>query len=192
MTDGIEDEIQQTEQTIEQVQNQFETLEQKVDQLQEQKISKLAEKVDFESSDLDVDDLKEFLKRPYLVNEAGEDTYEVVVPRFVDFQVGRLDRQVENYNVFIVDKYTKWMTGVPAELQDEIDLDDNTRFTVKGDVLEYDEQDKNTVEEDPEIQEHVSDVTEEKATIKQGHEFELIADLIDGDKQVLKSDAKSS
>lgn len=179
MTESIEDEIQQTEQTIEKVQNQFETLEQKVEQLQEQKISKLAEKVDFESSDIDVDDLKEFLKRPYLVNEAGEDRYEVVVPQFVGFQVGKLDRQVENYNVFVVDKYTKWMTGIPAELQDEIDLDDDPRFTVKGDVLEYDEEDRNTVEEDSDIQDHVSDVTDEKATIKQGHEFELIADLIE-------------
>jgi type II secretory pathway component PulK len=62
---------------------------------------------------------------------------------------------------------------------------------VEGDVLEYEEQDRNTVEEDPEIQDHVSDVTDAKAMIKQGYDFELIADLIDGDKQVLKSDAKS-
>jgi DNA excision repair protein ERCC-3 len=101
------------------------------------------------------------------------------VPAFLDFQVGRLDRQVENYNVFVVDKYTKWMTGVPEFLKDEIDLDDESKFQVSGDVLEYEEDEKDRVESDQDIQKHVSDIEDTKATIKQGHEFELIADLIE-------------
>ena len=171
--------VEDTESEVSNIKNRFEELQNLVDKLREQNISNLANKIDVETSDVDVEELEEFVKKPYLINEAGEDAYEVVVPAFLDFQVGRLDRQVQSYNVFVVDKYTKWMTGVPEFLKDEIDLDDESRFEVSGDVLSYEEDDKERVESDREISAHVSNVEDTKATIKQGHEFELIADLIE-------------
>jgi len=103
----------------------------------------------------------------------------VIVPSFLDFQVGRLDRRVNNYNVFVVDKYTKWMHGVPEFLKEEIDLDDESKFQVRGDVLEFEEEEKDRVEADDDLNQHLETVEDEKATIKQGSEFELIADLIE-------------
>lgn len=103
----------------------------------------------------------------------------MIVPSFLDFQVGRLDRRVNNYNVFVVDKYTKWMHGVPEFLKEEIDLDDESKFQVRGDVLEFEEEEKDRVEADDDLNQHLETVEDEKATIKQGSEFELIADLIE-------------
>jgi DNA excision repair protein ERCC-3 len=93
--------------------------------------------------------------------------------------VGRLDRRVNNYNVFVVDKYTKWLHGVPEFLKDELDMDDDSRIQVRGDALEYDEQEKDRIEADSDINQHLDEIEDDRATIKQGSEFELIAELIE-------------
>lgn len=175
----FESKVEETGELLQSLKTRLRELEEEADEVQDFQYRKLAEKIDVETSDVDIEDLKEFLKKPYLVNEAGEDQYQIIVPAFLDFQVGRLDRQVNNYNVFIVDKYTKWMHGVPEFLKDEIDLDDESRFKVLGDVLEYEEGEKDRVESDPDISKHVEDVGDRKATIKQGSEFELLAELIE-------------
>ena len=154
-------------------------LETEAEENRGQQFGELAEKIDVQTSDVDIDELKEFLQKPYLVNEEEEDKYQVIVPDFLDFQVGRLDRRVNNSNVFVVDKYTKWLHGVPEFLKDELDMDDDSRIQVRGDALEYDEQEKDRIEADSDINQHLDDIEDDRATIKQGSEFELIAELIE-------------
>lgn len=176
----FEDKVENTGELIENLQQRLNELEGEAEEIREERFGQLAEKIDVETSDVDVDELQEFLKKPYLVNEQGEDEYQVIVPEFLDFQVGRLDRRVNNYNVFVVDKYTKWMHGVPEFLKEEIDLDDDdSKFQVRGDVLEFEEEEKDRVQADDDLNQHLENVEDEKATIKQGSEFELIADLIE-------------
>lgn len=177
--EDFEDKVEDTGELIQTLQDRLQELEDEAEEIREQRFGQLAEKIDVETSDVDVEELQEFLKKPYLVNEQGEDEYQVIVPEFLDFQVGRLDRRVNNYNVFVVDKYTKWMHGVPEFLKQEIDLDDDdSKFQVRGDVLEFEEEEKDRVEADDDLNQHLENVEDEKATIKQGSEFELIADLI--------------
>jgi len=174
------DKVDDTGELIKTLQNRLQELEDEAEEIREERFGQLAEKIDVETSDVDVEELQEFLKKPYLVNEQGEDEYQVIVPEFLDFQVGRLDRRVNNYNVFVVDKYTKWMHGVPEFLKEEIDLDDDdSKFQVRGDILEFEEEEKDRVEADDDLNQHLENVEDDKATIKQGSEFELIADLIE-------------
>ncbi len=154
-------------------------LREKYEELREKKIKQLAERIDLEKSDISVEDFKNFVKKPYLINPKDEEKYEIVVPQFLDFQVGRLDRQVNNYNVFVIDKYTKWLSGVPDFLQEEIDISTEQNFQVEDDLLKFDPDKKEVVEDTYNLKRHVSNIENDKATVKKGHEFELIAELID-------------
>jgi len=175
----FEDRVEDTGELIQNLQNRLQELETEAEEIRGQRFGQLAEKIDVQTSDVDIDELKEFLQKPYLVNEEEEDKYQVIVPDFLDFQVGRLDRRVNNYNVFVVDKCTKWLHGVPEFLKDELDMDDDSRIQVRGDALEYDEQEKDRIEADSDINQHLDDIEDDRATIKQGSEFELIAELIE-------------
>jgi len=175
----FEDQVEDTGELIQNLQKRLKELESEAEQIRGQRFGQLAEKIDIQTSDVDIDELKEFLQKPYLVNEEEEDKYQVIVPDFLDFQVGRLDRRVNNYNVFIVDKYTKWLHGVPEFLKDELEMDDDSRIQVRGDALEYDEQEKDRIEADSDINQHLDEIEDDRATIKQGSEFELIAELIE-------------
>jgi DNA excision repair protein ERCC-3 len=177
--EDFEDKVEDTGELLQNLQNQLQSLEDEAEEIRGQRFGQLAERIDIEASNVDIDELKEFLQKPYLVNEQGEDEYQVIVPDFLDFQVGRLDRRVNNYNVFVVDKYTKWLHGVPEFLKDELDMEDDSVFTVQGDILEYDENEKERVEADTDLNQHLDEVGDDKATIKQGSEFELIAELIE-------------
>lgn len=86
---SFERKVSQTGETIQNLKQQLQDLEEEAEQIQEQKFGRLAEKIDQDTSDVDIDSLQEFLKKPYLVNEVEEDQYQVIVPEFIDFQVGR-------------------------------------------------------------------------------------------------------
>jgi len=154
-------------------------LKQKVEELEEKQIRKIAKDIDMEKSDIDVENFKDFIRKPYLINPKDEETYEILVPKFLDFQVGQLDRQVNHYNVFIVDKYTKWMTGIPDFLKDEIEIDTEQKFEVEDDLLKFESGKEEIVKDNISINKHVSNVENNRATIKKGHEFELVAELIE-------------
>ncbi len=66
-----------------------------------------------QASQIDLEALPQFLEEPYvLVPKAGQEWY-VVVPRWLKFQVGYLDHQTPSFNVFIVNKYVKWLSEIP-------------------------------------------------------------------------------
>jgi DNA excision repair protein ERCC-3 len=66
---------------------------------------------------IDFDALPQFLEEPYvLVPKAGQEWY-VVIPRWLKLQVGYLDHQTPSFNVFIVNKYMKWLSEIPPELE---------------------------------------------------------------------------
>lgn len=136
--------------------------------------------IDMDKSVFDVDSFKDFVKKPYLVIPSGDERYEVLVPSFMDFQVGRLDRQVDAYNVFVVDKYTKWMTGIPDFLSDEIDMDDSQPFKIIDGWLEFDGDYAAVGDFDEYLSQKVINKKDGsgKAKIRKGREFALIAEMI--------------
>lgn len=67
--------------------------------------------------------LDSFLNEPYCIlpkrSQKGEMVeWYIVVPRFIEFQLGWLERATKSYNIFIVNRYVKWFTEIPRELSE--------------------------------------------------------------------------
>lgn len=128
--------------------------------------------------ELDTEEFRAFLRKPYVIIPKGEDSYYIAVPRFLDVHFGWLERQTETYNVFVVDRYTYWFDpeGIPQELRDRFKT--ARRAEVVDGYLRTSPKDRDYFwkryrrfllrRED-----------EDSIRIKRGYEFELIASLIE-------------
>lgn len=66
-------------------------------------------------SQFNEEELKNFLKEPYVILPTKrEDEWWVVVPKFIQMQVGWLERSTESYNIFKVNKFINWLGDIPA------------------------------------------------------------------------------
>jgi len=84
---------------------------------------------------LDVDVLRTFLKQPYLLMPRRENSWFVIVPRFIDMQVGWLEFQTPSFNVFVINKYVRWLTPLPAEIESRLGIQPPTRIDVVDGLL---------------------------------------------------------
>jgi DNA excision repair protein ERCC-3 len=77
----------------------------------------------FDLGDVDTDHIGAFAEEPYcLLPKADNEAY-VVVPRFVPFHVGWLDRQTRSHNVFIVNKFVDWIDELPEDIRSQVGID---------------------------------------------------------------------
>jgi DNA excision repair protein ERCC-3 len=77
--------------------------------------------------DIDRDALEAFKKRPFTftpyVDDKGqrrEDWYYLLMPRFVDMQIGWLEKQDLSYNHFVVNRYLDWLGELPGLIKKEL------------------------------------------------------------------------
>ena len=66
---------------------------------------------------LDEDALKQFLQQPYLIMPRRSDSWYVVVPKFIDMQLGWLEWSTPSFNVFVINKYVRWLAPLPSEVE---------------------------------------------------------------------------
>jgi DNA excision repair protein ERCC-3 len=145
-----------------------------------------AEDTDLDTYDgINQDQLPHFLKRPYLLNQLNDQTYQFAVPAFItDFQVGKFLGKTEDgrFNIFKLDPATKTIHGIPDCVQQDprvdIELDDD-RFTVQGNYIYYDEQHRDDLEETEAFHRHLAEIGATSAQIKPGHEFQLLEALLE-------------
>lgn len=177
MENEFEKHIDDLEQDLEFFQEKYQQIQSKIDSVEEVK-QDLEKHVNIQASNIDFEKLESFVNDQYwLINEIDDEKYEVWIPQFMDVQAGVLDRQKGGYNVFILDQTTKMISGIPEFLQDQVDLDSEQSFKVKGDLLEFDEDKKEVVEE--QLGDHVEEVKDDRATIKDDHGYSLVRDLLD-------------
>lgn len=92
---------------------------------------------EFALSELNTDHLLDFAAEPYCLLPKAENEAYVVVPRFVPFHVGWLDRQTDSYNVFVVNKYIDWIDELPDEIGDQVGIEGKyDEATVADGILE--------------------------------------------------------
>lgn len=91
------------------------------------------------------DELKNFLSKPYVVIPKGENQWYVIVPRFIDLQVGWLLKQTESFNVFVVDVYSRWLYGIPKAIEDSLDFHEPLPVNIEGDLIKVDPTHQDTV-----------------------------------------------
>ncbi|HKT21543.1 MAG TPA: DEAD/DEAH box helicase family protein, partial [Nitrososphaerales archaeon] len=86
---------------------------------------------------LDKDALEPFFKKPYYLMAAPgrRDSWYLVVPKFVDVQIGYLERSTESYNVFLINRYTDWLGEVPEALRKQLGWTTPPELTLEGEDL---------------------------------------------------------
>ncbi len=171
---------------LEKVRKSFEEGLEKLDQLIEQlkaERDRLQREIEQRLSELKIlnyipEELESFLEEPYLIMPKKKDEFYVIVPRFINFHVGWLERQTKSYNVFVVNKYTQWLEPLPQELKDKLQLPSMPPFKVDDDLLitGKEHQDEAWKRYKKYLLRREG---EDKIRIKKGYEFQLIAKLIE-------------
>lgn len=115
-----------------------------------------------------------FLKEPWCVLPKSREEWWVVLPKWVGVQVGWLERATETYNVFVVNRYSHWLGQVPRELREKLKLPEPVDAKVKDGKLMA----------DPAVaqkfKKHLrGGNAKDGFQVVRGHEFDLLADLIE-------------
>lgn len=136
--------------------------------------------------DLDTEELQAFAEKPYVILPKARNEYWVIVPRFVPFQIGWLERQTESYNVFVVNKYIDWIAPLPHDLKARLGMKPYLESAIvrdRGDLtpaLEVNPEEKDKAQE--RYKRYLGSSvpnTDNLIYIQRGKEFELIAELIE-------------
>jgi hypothetical protein len=125
------------------------------------------------------EEIKNFMQKFWFVAPTkNQNEWEVAIPVFIPFNIGWFDRVDGGYNVFIINKYTKWFgEEIPTFISHEISIPPAWKISVDGNTVSFSEDLQEKISQ--KFGEHLSLVEKDKATIKQGHEFNLIAEIID-------------
>jgi len=81
-------------------------------------------------------ELKPFFDKPYCIIPAKkQDEWYLIVPKFIDIQLGWLDKTTEAYNIFLVNRYTDWLGELPQAIKNELGMKDPLDVFLDGDYL---------------------------------------------------------
>lgn len=183
MSEELFAELREVENTINTARLKLEELTEKIEQLKRSIVSEIAKRIEeARYTKFNPDALPDFLSEPYLIlpkrlvkGKAVE--WYIIVPRFIDFQLGWLERQTKSYNIFVLNQYVNWFAEVPQELQRLFDLKPLPVKVADGLLLV-----------DPDKQEEAwrryrkwltRREGEGAIRIKRGSEFQLIAQIIE-------------
>ena len=172
---------------ISELRKNFETSLEKIDQLIESmKLERDKIKDEFEKrmeklrfGQLDFNQLEDFFDEPYVIIPTRRpNQWYVIAPKWINFQIGYLDRTTKGYNVFIVNQYVKWFTEIPSALQEKFRFKEPLPYKVYDGILltgsELQEQ---------AWQQYRKFLSRRKGKdrikIKRGYEFRLIAEMIE-------------
>jgi len=138
----------------------------------------------FNNVDLDKvhkEHLESFFDVPYAMLPKDKNEVWLIVPKFVPFQLGYLDRQTESYNIFVINKYVDWISPLPEDIKSKVGI--HSRFKkalLMDDILELNDKsecDKALHTYGRMVSRRVDD---KRLRIRKGKEFEVLASLIDG------------
>lgn len=129
---------------------------------------------------MDPTHLPAFFETPYALLPRGRNEVWVIVPRFVPFYLGHLERQTDSYNYFIVNKYVDWISPLPADVREKVGISPlfESAKVANGTVV------FSSREERDRAQRRYGELVDGEAgecslCVRKGREFELIARIID-------------
>jgi hypothetical protein len=99
-------------------------------------------------------------------------------PKWLNFQIGWLERSTKSYNIFVVNRYVKWFSEIPQSLEDKFKFAKLLPFKVYDGMLLTGKE----LQEEA-IRRYKHFITrregEDRLRIKKGYEFKLIAQMIE-------------
>lgn len=89
------------------------------------------------TSKLDKDQLEAFFKKPYYLDpvKGRQDSWYLIVPKFIDVQIGWLDRSTESYNRFLINRYMDWLGEIPDAIKKQLDWKPPPELVLDGEEL---------------------------------------------------------
>lgn len=147
------------------------------EELQRKKNEFLEVSKSFELSNYDPSRMKDFLSSPYAIVPKGNDEWYVIIPRFIDIQVGWLEKQTPGFNIFRVNRYVDWIAPVPESIREALDFEPKPKATIQGEYLLTTPEDQDAV-----FKKYSKFVRmregNDKIRIRQRASFNLIASLV--------------
>lgn len=148
-------------------------------QQNEKDIKIVADSIDKSLKDVvEKDKFIKFFEKPYAIVSTQKNKVLVAVPKFVkNFQVGWLWKEDDTFFIYQLDQYSSWLGDVPKELLDEINFKKEIEAEMVDGMVFFEPSQKDGVKKS--VGKHLTDFTENSARILKGHEFDLIADMIE-------------
>jgi len=111
-------------------------LKHSIDVLQAQIRSDFERKMElFRFSQVRKEFLEPFFEEPYVIIPKRANEWYVIAPKWLDFQIGWLERSTKSYNIFVVNRYVKWFTEIPQSLQEKFKFAEPLPFKVYDSML---------------------------------------------------------
>jgi len=101
----------------------------------EQQVAEFA--LSIKTSKLDKDQLEAFFKKPYYLEpvHGRPDSWYLIIPKFVDIQIGWLDRSTESYNRFLINRYMDWLGEIPEAIKKQLNWKAPPELLLDGEEL---------------------------------------------------------
>lgn len=120
-----------------------------------------------------------FFEKPYVIIPQKQNQVLVAIPKFIKgFQVGWLWKETEQFYIYQLDQYSSWLGDVPSDLLKEINFKKEIEAEIEANTLLFQPSQKQIIKQ--KLGSHITDVTDTSARIIRGHEFDIIADMIEG------------
>lgn len=89
------------------------------------------------TSKLDKDQLESFFKKPYYLTpvHGRSDSWNLIIPKFIDIQIGYLERTTPSFNVFLINRYTDWLGGIPEAIKKQLNWKTPPELVLEGEDL---------------------------------------------------------
>jgi DNA excision repair protein ERCC-3 len=124
------------------------------------------------------EELGKFLEEPYVIIPKRENEYYVITPRWIDFQIGWLERQTKSYNIFIVNRYMQWIAPIPEALRSRLKFPMPLPFKIVDGILLTGKDNQETAWN--KYRRFLSGREGvDRVRVKHGAEFRLVAQLIE-------------
>lgn len=101
----------------------------------EQQVAEFA--LSIKTSKLDKDQLEAFFKKPYYLEpvHGRPDSWYLIIPKFVDIQIGWMDRSTESYNRFLINRYMDWLGEIPEAIKRQLNWKPPPELVLEGEEI---------------------------------------------------------
>ena len=176
---SLSDKFKRTKESVLKATNELDELLQTVQKIRDEFKEDIIRKTEtIQFSQFDKDKIEDFFDEPYVVVPKRKDEWYVIAPKFVNFQIGWLEKSTKSFNVFVINKYMSWLAEVPERLKQKFKFRPPLPLKVYDGMLLTGKQHQE--EAWRRYKKHLRQRQgRDKIAIKRGHEFNLIASMID-------------
>jgi len=174
------DEISEIRKSVNQALSRIDDLIEKIKAERNKIESEFKERMEkLQLGQIDHSQLDEFFEEPYVILPTRRpNQWYVIVPKWINFQIGWLERQTKGYNIFIVNQYVRWFTEIPKALQERFRFKEPLPLKVYDGMLLTGEELQETAWQKYRKYLYRKEGSD-RIRIKKGYEFRLIAQMIE-------------